>query len=155
MICWIWLGSPTRALGAVGICVMTIFLSIVRPSRSTTSRIVARRSIVTTRCFSLPREAEELLRQVGPPARRLVDDVGRVVHLRPGLGIELQELRVADDAGEDVVEVVRDASREGAIASIFCACRSCSSLWRSASSLRRSASSAAFRCVTSSTIATA
>ena len=41
-----------------------------------------------------------------------------------------QQVAVTEDGRQDVVEIVRDPSREPT-ASIFCACRSCSSLWRS------------------------
>jgi hypothetical protein len=50
--------------------------------------------------------------------------------------VVLRHLRVADDRGEDVVEVVRDAAASVPIASIFCAWKS------SASSVRRVVSAA-------------
>ena len=76
--------------------------------------------------------------RVSPAARvaGLADLLDVRAHGVGGLQLREDELAVAQDDGQDVVEVVRDAAGQRPMASIFCACRSCSSLWRSASSAR-------------------
>ena len=80
-----------------------------------------------------PAEREQLSGQRRRAIGRVEDllDVGLE---RRAVQLLQQQLGIAADRGQQVVEVVRDAAREPPIASIFCACRSCSSSWLRADS---------------------
>ena len=62
----------------------------------------------------LAAEGEDLLHQVGGAAAALADVQQVAVHLGARLGVQQGHVREADDAAEDVVEIVGDAARQGA-----------------------------------------
>ena len=58
------------------------------------------------------RKRQQMAGQILPVQRRAQDRVDELVRVRVGLQVNAQQLEVAEDDGQDVVEVVRDAAGE-------------------------------------------
>jgi hypothetical protein len=84
-------------------------------------------------------EGEDLPREAGGAAGRVADHLDVLARRGAVREVGKREVGGAQDAGEHVVEVVRDAAGEPAQRSIFCARRSCSCDSRSARSAARRA----------------